>query len=156
MNKYWKFSILHWYWSVLWFSFFLFLVVATFLMCYFSLTLRFYLYLTFLQQALIDEDRLLSRLEVMGNQLQACSKVGINLNYVKKNAVFNVASFLCHLENMRKHIHVHHSFRSFLIMGDFKHTCMQKELHSECLYKTLCLFSITVDICWKIWVICPL
>lgn len=29
----------------------------------------------FLHQALIDEDRLLSRLEVMGSQLQAYSKV---------------------------------------------------------------------------------
>lgn len=48
-------------------------------MCYFLITLGFYLYLIFFQQALIDEDRLLSRLEVMGNQLQACSKVGINL-----------------------------------------------------------------------------
>lgn len=56
--------------------------------CYFLITLGFYLYLIFLQQALIDEDRLLSRLEVMGNQLQACSKVSINLKYIKKNALF--------------------------------------------------------------------
>lgn len=66
--------------------FFFFLAVAAFLTCYFSITLGFYLYLIFLQQALIDEDRLLSRLEVMGNQLQACSKVGINFKYIKKNA----------------------------------------------------------------------
>lgn len=52
----------------------------------FLIALGFYLYLIFTQQALIDEDRLLSRLEVMGNQLQACSKVGINLKYIKKNA----------------------------------------------------------------------
>lgn len=45
-------------------------------MCNFLITLGFKL---IFQQALIDEDRLLSRLEVMGNQLQACSKVSINL-----------------------------------------------------------------------------
>lgn len=36
--------------------------------------------LFFFKQALIDEDRLLSRLEVMGNQLQACSKVSTLLD----------------------------------------------------------------------------
>lgn len=58
---------------------------------YFLITLGIYLLLIFLQQALIDEDRLLSRLEVMGNQLQACSKVSINLKYMC--IVFYVSSF---------------------------------------------------------------